>query len=213
MRLKESLAPLSAAVLLTGCAANTHAQISMAEHPKTPPSTIQSNKNLTKAEKWTLDMQRTLNDFRNMVLIKHEARLALGMCVGWPSYLSDGEPATNVTLNLGIAESEGREYYIFSTHDPRFNPSWGPLNGPEFLSPDAEIVLMTTQNYINAKTPRKLLPEEEKDKTGQRYFEDYKTNEPVLDTAVIPGNLSVRGVKNACIELSKHKILTKIHKT
>lgn len=204
MRIKETLAPLSAAVLLTGCAAGSHETATKAQKTVTETSTSTIPK-LSKAQKWTFDMEQTLNRFRNDVLFKHEARIALGACVAWPSYLSDGSPATNVTLNPGLAETEGDEYYIFSTHDPRFKPSWGPLNGPKLLSPKADLLILTKGHYIDAKTPRKLLPREQKDKSGQRFFEDAKTKEPVMDTAIIPGILALHSIENACVALKQHR--------
>ena len=193
MKIHEALAPVAAAALLAGCGSSGHSAAKNFEAAsnapaKTPPTRVNP------ADKWTADMEKSLNNYRNDVLLRHRARIALGMCVAWPTRLTDGEGGTAVTLNPGVVESEGEEYYVFSTHLPQYTPSWGPLNGPSFLSPDAEVVIMTENHVIDAKTERKLSKTEEHDASGQRYFEDTISHEPVIDTALLPGELSASGL-------------------
>ncbi len=188
MRLKQALVPLALAATVAGSG-------------EILPEAGAAAKNLRPNTEEQSPMQKTLNEFRNDVLLKHQARIMLGTCVAWPN---DGA-GTTVTLNPGLAESGGDEFYIFSFHDPRYRPDWGPLNGPELLSADADLVIMTTDIAIDAKHPRKLSSREMEDSTGQRYFEDLKTKQPVMDTVLVPRRLSMSGITAVCAMLKNHK--------
>lgn len=204
MKLREAIAPLTAAAILAGCGSGSPNSAPVTHPAKQRPSGPLATPPVSK---WTMDMEKSLNTYRNNVLYKHQARIALGMCVAWPTTSSNGEVATNVTLNPGVAESENEQFYVFSTHIAKYDPTWGPLNGPDFLSPDATVILMTDSEIIDAKTERRLVPGEMRDVGGHQYFKDAVTKEPVLDTVLVQGNLPIGAIKRVCIELSKHERL------
>lgn len=206
MRIREALAPIAAASLLAGCGSHVaHSNESLAPAAKEVATTpAQLDPSIQQAN----DIEKTLNTFRNRVLFRHQARIALGMCVAWPTTLPDGRPGTTVTLNPGVAGLKQQEFYVFSTHDTHYRPTWGPLNGPEFLSPEAEVVIMTRGLVIDAKSERSLSFAESHDEVNKSgYYSEVNTGQPVMDTILLPGEVAGSGLKRVCLELkSKKKI-------
>lgn len=202
MKSPETLAPLAAAALLAGGGAHTGRILEQLPEQHAPVTRIQTNPE----NKWAHDMQTALNNYRNGVLLRHQARLALGLCVAWGTNLPDGRDGTTITLNPGIMESEGQEYLIFSTHNPFYNPSWGPLNGPSLDSQQADIIIMTKNPVIDAKTERKLSSTQSNDKFNpQAYYKDLSSGQPAIDTIILPGKVTSKGLERVCLELKEGK--------
>src|SRR3989344_5498227 len=127
-------------------------------------------------------MQESLNSFRNRVLMKHQARILMSACVAWPN-ISRG---ITVTWNPGVGEvpvnGENESYFIFSTHNKKYKPSWGPLNGPFLGSPEAMVLVFQPTRSIKGGLLRYLSTKEIRSKSGRSFYKDRQTGQPVMNS-------------------------------
>jgi len=148
-------------------------------------------------------MINSLNKFRNNVIRSHRvSEVLLGACVAW----GNESGGITVTLNPGIGEVEsgGKKYdfLVFSTHDSRYTPSWGPLNGPEIGSPE-----VLTLAFLPRVIPRGSIlnrpvsKQEKRDAKGRRFYTDIQTGAPIMDTELTKGPLSSKRVASVCSDL------------
>ncbi len=200
MRSKERLVPiLAAGALFSGVGAET-------------PGTALAQE--TKADTAELNpTQRTLNDYRNRLILKHQARVLLDTCVAW----NNAEGGTTVTWNPGVAlegsiiDKENRSFYIFSTHDPRYKPTWGPLNGPPISSKEASLFIFKPKHKIKGGVDRRISKNEYKGKNGTRYYRDIQTGEPVINTLLYPELLDHGEIAEVCVALRDDKKIDLSH--
>ena len=197
MRIKEAVAPIAAAVVLltTGCS-NEENSAKSDRVPRTEPT--QPMPYLSPYEKWRVAMQESLNRFRNEVLTNHQAKIVLGACVAW----ENDTGGTTVTLNPGIGEfssdTEKYDYLIFSAHNPKYNPDWGPLNGPEIGSESVITLVFMPDKPVKGGLNRILSDKELETKNGQRHYTDTQTGEPVMNTALAKGPFTSEFVGDVC---------------
>jgi hypothetical protein len=191
------MAPIAASALLAaGC--GSHSGV-------TPEKATVSTKTEEAHPDSTNLIMDSLNSFRNQVILHHKAaEILLGSCVAWGN--QSGE--LTVTLNPGIGKvaigGKNHDFFIFSTHDPRYKPDWGPLNGPEVGSPDA-MTLVFKPKVIpqDGIENRKLSKKEHKDSAGHRFYVDLQTGESVMNTALVPGPFTQERVSAVCDDLRK----------
>jgi hypothetical protein len=153
----------------------------------------------------------TLQAYRQAVGRKHEAAVALGVCVGWQNSVG-----ITVTLNPGLASGTAKDgskldFFAFSAVDPVTN-YYVIMNGPEQLTVDGKSTRTdnldayiydhdeeAAQNQMHKFT--KVLTH---DKNGQWYYTDAQTGEPLIDTVVTTGELTFDHLKQECNALRNH---------
>lgn len=219
MRLRETAAPFAAATALfvSGChneepppkTVEASPAATQPASPDTthsaPPETTQPPPEINPIEEWNQAMSASLNEFRNRVLSKEQVEIALGSCVVWANDTND----LTITLNPGIgrfkSSREEYDYFIFSGHNPHYNPDWGPLNGPEVGSEDVVTYVFKPDKPVQGGLLRVLSDEELRGKNGQRYYKDKQTGLPVMNTVLIKAPTTSKHIADVCeaLELDK----------
>jgi hypothetical protein len=153
----------------------------------------------------------TLKAYRQAVSQKHEAAVALGICVGW-----ENSVGITVTLNPGLASGSAKDgstldFFAFSAIDPTTN-YYVIMNGPEQLTVNGK----TTQTdklaaYIYNRDEEmaqnqihQFSKELIHDKNDQWYYVDAQSGEPLIDTVVTAGELTFDHLKQECDALRNH---------
>jgi len=194
MRLNEVMAPLASALLVAGYSGEQASASGVSAQTPT-----QEQIALTPDQ---LPIQKSLNSFRNRVLLKHQAIILMEACVAWPN----DSGGVTVTWNPGIGEvpsaGGGKErYYIFSYHDSKYHPPWGPLNGAPMLSPQAMTLAFRPKHPIKGGLDRKLSTHEARGANGISHYNDIQTGEPVMATALVKGPFTSKHVAEICVDL------------
>jgi hypothetical protein len=195
MRIREVVAPVVAgAFLATGCGAEQSSEPKVITAPK--------QEQTKSPEQIEIEAyQKSLSDYRNGVLYKHQARILMGSCVAW----GNTSGGITVTLNPGIGEvnvnGRKKKYFIFSTHDKRYKPSWGPLNGPELLSVEPIVLAFHPDEPVKGGLLRVLSAKQTRDRNHRTYYMDRQSGNHVLETILEDGPFTEKHVANVCNEL------------